>query len=275
MTPKTYLLDLATEIRLSIYSSLLIGSEPVSLETGRSFESPLLKLGPRGELYPAVLRVNKQIYSEAVSILYTGNRFEFPDLSYFDEYELPFRSISRFTKQIGTNGDFIRHIIVNFRIPQFDVKHEGRHRNSVIAKMNSLANGDMGRIGLIRSAFPNITTVEFSITNFRNALSNYYELNPNLADEAFEKLDTQLRRITSLRSVIVSAQLHEDQNVGPPHDGLREEEKDRRRKERNVLEKWREYLEGYGWIVNITVKSTWISSDARLHIGDVRFFHGR
>ncbi len=68
-------LDIATEIRLKIYSELLVLSELIKFVADfGSTLSPLFR-SRRDGLYPAVLRLSKMVYSEASPLLYSNNRF--------------------------------------------------------------------------------------------------------------------------------------------------------------------------------------------------------
>src|ERR1700712_761458 len=77
-------LDVATEIRLQIYSELLILTTPIKFNAGgvSGFGPPSTPLSrPRWDrLYPAILRVCRTMYNEANPILYSNNRFQFPEL---------------------------------------------------------------------------------------------------------------------------------------------------------------------------------------------------
>jgi hypothetical protein len=64
-----------TEIRLKIYSELLVDSEPIVFVANSSPSSPPLFRSKRDGLYPALLRVNKRAHSEASPLLYSNNRF--------------------------------------------------------------------------------------------------------------------------------------------------------------------------------------------------------
>jgi hypothetical protein len=67
--------DLHTEIRLKIYSELLVHSESIVFVADYGPPSPPLLRSKRDSLYPALLRVNKNVYSEASPPLYSNNRF--------------------------------------------------------------------------------------------------------------------------------------------------------------------------------------------------------
>ena len=70
-----------TEIRLKIYSEL-VRSEPIVFIAGYGPLSPPLFWSKRDNLSlcPALLRVNKKMYSEVSPLLYSKNSFRFPDI---------------------------------------------------------------------------------------------------------------------------------------------------------------------------------------------------
>lgn len=71
-------LSLPTEIRLKIYSELLVLSKAIIFTGHYSYLLPFM-FQPKGYgLYPVLLRLNKQIYREASPILYSNNCFRFP-----------------------------------------------------------------------------------------------------------------------------------------------------------------------------------------------------
>jgi hypothetical protein len=104
-------LDLPVEIRLQIYSELLIQSETIVVPwtSGDWLTTNTVCV------YPEILRVNKKIHSEASPILYSENRFKFPGFRFaaWDD------NIARFLRAIGTyQGKLIRHVAITF--PKFD-----------------------------------------------------------------------------------------------------------------------------------------------------------
>lgn len=72
--------DIAPEIRLKIYSELLVLSEPIVFVADYGPSSPPLFRSKRDGLCPALLRINKRMYNEANTLFYSNNRFRFPVL---------------------------------------------------------------------------------------------------------------------------------------------------------------------------------------------------
>ncbi|KAI0389585.1 hypothetical protein F5Y17DRAFT_448480 [Xylariaceae sp. FL0594] len=80
---KSLLLDLPTEIRLEIYDLLLVSRfnrwDNSSWATGNTYQKPILLSSIQAPQYrtmePAILRTCKQIYHEAIPILYSRNVF--------------------------------------------------------------------------------------------------------------------------------------------------------------------------------------------------------
>jgi hypothetical protein len=67
-----------TEIRLKIYSELLVHSESIVFVADYGPPSPPLFWSKRDSLCPALLRVNKKVYSEASSLLYSNKPLLIP-----------------------------------------------------------------------------------------------------------------------------------------------------------------------------------------------------
>jgi len=68
----------ATEIRLKIYADLLVHSGPIKITADYTF-SPTQLRGTKGRVHPQILRVNKLASIEASPLLYSQNRFWFPE----------------------------------------------------------------------------------------------------------------------------------------------------------------------------------------------------
>ncbi|KAL7621085.1 hypothetical protein AAE478_008397 [Parahypoxylon ruwenzoriense] len=116
-----HFLNFPVEIRLGIYSELLVRDDPVEFGADHGPRNPrLIRVGKQG-LNPALLRVNKMVNREAIPFLYSNNRFRFPDaytsfnaatdsISYSSD--VPY--IAPFLQQIGANAGLLRHICINF-----------------------------------------------------------------------------------------------------------------------------------------------------------------
>ncbi|KAH6690201.1 hypothetical protein BKA61DRAFT_625800 [Leptodontidium sp. MPI-SDFR-AT-0119] len=71
---------LPKEIRVQLYSELLVLLEPIVFEAAYGPPPPPLFRSIRNGLCLVLLQVNKQAHSEASSLLYFNNRFRFPDV---------------------------------------------------------------------------------------------------------------------------------------------------------------------------------------------------
>ncbi|KAH6871631.1 hypothetical protein B0T10DRAFT_553329 [Thelonectria olida] len=116
-----HLLEFPIEIRLRIYSELLVQDDPVEFGADHGPCNPRLVRVGRSGLNPALLRVNRAVNREATPFLYSNNRFRFPDaytslntgtdrISY--NPDVPY--ISPFLQQIAANAGLLRHICINF-----------------------------------------------------------------------------------------------------------------------------------------------------------------
>ncbi|KAI1273006.1 hypothetical protein F5Y07DRAFT_277586 [Xylaria sp. FL0933] len=108
------------EIRLKIYSEVLIQDDTVEFRATYGGRSPGFYRLQRQGLSPAVLRTCKTMNAEALPLLYSGNCFGFPD-SYTSTgpatavssyYDVPY--IAPFLQQISSNTPLLRHITINF-----------------------------------------------------------------------------------------------------------------------------------------------------------------
>ena len=77
---KMHIFDIPSKIRLKIYLELLVLSEPIVFIADYGLCPPLLFRSQREGLCPALLRINKMIYHEANTLLYSNNRFQLPEI---------------------------------------------------------------------------------------------------------------------------------------------------------------------------------------------------
>ena len=75
-----HIFDIPSEIRLKIYSELLVLLEPIVFVAGYGPPSPPLLRSKGDGLCPVLLHINKRMYSEANTLLYSNNRFRFPEI---------------------------------------------------------------------------------------------------------------------------------------------------------------------------------------------------
>lgn len=115
------LFALPPEIRLKIYAELLVHRGPIPF-LGTSWANFKFRRFSEGtELYPTVLRVNRQVFEEAVPLLYAGNCFQFadPDATSAQCHT----TIADFIRQIGAQAALLRHVCINF--PALPLKQGG------------------------------------------------------------------------------------------------------------------------------------------------------
>ena len=161
-----YFLNFPAEIRFEVYAELLVQVIPIQFNRGcvpfgaiqllrmRYFNGKKIQT-----LEPAILRTNRQVNREAVTFLYSNNRFVFPSISSFDDTipsissfddidEVPF--IAPFLRQIGANGGLLRHICI-----EFPSRDEFPYSEEWI-----LHNGYGQNLQLIRQSCTDLRTIE-------------------------------------------------------------------------------------------------------------------
>ncbi|KAI0096610.1 hypothetical protein GGR51DRAFT_26726 [Nemania sp. FL0031] len=112
------LLRFPTEIRLRIYSELLVQNDPVQFRADLGPFNPTLVNRSQNSLCPSLLCVSKAINREATPLLYSNNHFRFPDAytsptgTFDSALIVPY--ITPFLRQIGQNTHLLRHICINF-----------------------------------------------------------------------------------------------------------------------------------------------------------------
>jgi hypothetical protein len=210
------LFDFPAEIRLRIYSELLVLPEPVLFVADYGSPSPLF-LSSRYNLCPAILRVNKKVHSEASPLLYSNNCFQFPDI--FTRVPAGIGTygahMSPFLKEIGSQTSLIRRIRINF--PTFEDYGRGTAK---------LHESRVKNLKLIRETCTNINTLELLFSN--SCPLNFADGAP---DDALDLLNAQLKTISPLKKIVIKAEVFD-------YDDLSDD-----------LEK---KMRDCGWIVEVT-----------------------
>ncbi|CZR68828.1 uncharacterized protein PAC_18728 [Phialocephala subalpina] len=222
------------EIRLQIYSELLVHPEPIIFVADHGPPSPPLLRSKRYGLCPALLQLNRQAHSETSPLLYSNNRFRFPDVFTSISSITDSAHITPFLSRIGSQASLIRYICITFpAYPSFyDPQRDGaRFRESHIKNLE-----------LIRDTCTSITTLELSIPPDH---ANYVFDDSSMAIETLDLLDTRFKDIPSLKEIIVNFQVYSEEDLSD----------DRMKKIRDR-----------GWAVEVTKlpKQIWISIDDRV-----------
>ena len=196
--------DVPKEIRFQIYSVLLVHSEPIVLVADYN-NPPSLRSRRIYGLCPALLQLNKQAHSEASPLLYSHNRFQFPNI--FNSPDSA--SIAPFLLQVRSQANLIRHICVPF--PNFDVDFQYTSANLHKAYVEDLE--------LIRNICTSITTLELSV--YSDRVNDALRDSP-VAEQALDLLDTRLKAIQSLREIIVNFQVYSDEDLSDDRMKMRD-----------------------------------------------------
>jgi hypothetical protein len=171
--------DLPIEIRLKIYSEILVQSATVVINT---FKHTKIRV------YAELLRVNKRVHSEASPLLYSKNRFEIHQLGGTVE-------VAQFLRQIGTRARFIRHVRIDF--PKF-------RYNRCRATQIALSTRGRNELELIRDTFTSLTTLElYSIRGplICDQLGLVCDL--SIQTQALDLVEMHTKAIPSLKRVVV------------------------------------------------------------------------
>ncbi|KAI0970838.1 hypothetical protein F4678DRAFT_461967 [Xylaria arbuscula] len=197
------LLTIPIEIRLRVYSELLVQDGPVHFGAIKGLRNPSLIRSRRHSLSPALLRVNKAISRETIPLLYSRNRSRFPDAyisnmntsvepepgSAWDTSDGPVPYIGPFLRQIGPNASFLRHICINF--PAAFASSEPLVLHKKYTEV----------FQLIRETCTDLRTVEISSESSEGII---LLLNVDLAEKMLRALDDGcLKDIPSLEKIVV------------------------------------------------------------------------
>ena len=115
------LLNIPAEIRLHIYSELLVRDSPIVFGVYYGSRDPNLVRVRKSGLFPALVRVSKMVNREAIPLIYANNCFRFPDAytafnpsTDLTSYGGDVSYIAPFLRQIGANAGLLRHISIDF-----------------------------------------------------------------------------------------------------------------------------------------------------------------
>jgi hypothetical protein len=213
----TRFFDLPIEIRLQIYSELLVQSDVILVPWspgGRLVRSEIC-------LYPEILRVCRRIHRETSPLLYSANRFQF----HWIRVAWCQDNIAKFLGQIGAHQwNFIGQVCITF--PRFHYTDS----------MATVCDDDLQDLKRIQSAFSGVTTIELHNKGFPPKAETRYcgPLDTFISVEAIDLLDQRLRAIPSLNKIVVKI----DRSTLDSKDAL----------SNDLMNRMRDY----GWIVEIT-----------------------
>ena len=184
--------DLPPELRLQIYSELLVLPKPIIFKSGNGSPSTPLSRREQDGLCPALLRINKKVYSEANALLYSKNRFKFI-YRYFDNIPITDKApIASFLCRIGSNAGQIRHMSIPF--PAFVNTNP-----SEIEYDDARIDAQMKNLRLVRDVCTSIKIIElYGDVGYVDFLL----LRSSFAAEALDLLDTHFKSIPSLKKKI-------------------------------------------------------------------------
>ena len=222
-----HLFDIPREIRFKIYSELLVLSEPIDfIPYYAPFSTQLFRSEKEG-LYPALLRINKLIYQEAIVLLYSNNHFQFPTICHSIFPETESVHIAPFLHQIGFQASHIRHICIPF--PTFDYTQCGSIE---------FHEPHINNLKLIRDTSTSIRTLELLVPPDTD---NHVLTDSPIAAQALHSLNTHFKNIPSLKEIVINFEVYPEQELSGDLTRIHD----------------------YGWTIKVTElrKRTWISDD--------------
>jgi hypothetical protein len=143
------------------------------------------------------------VYSEASPLLYSNNRFRFPDICTSTPSATDSAHIVPFLSQIGSQASLIRHICIAF--PTFDDYRRGRAK---------LHEAHIKNLELIRDTCTSITTLELSLSKTfpLDSANDALDDSPIVAD-ALDLLDMRFKAVPSLKEIIVNVQVYGEEDL--------------------------------------------------------------
>ncbi|VUC31621.1 unnamed protein product [Clonostachys rosea] len=237
-------LSIPSEIRLQIFSQLLVQESPIDFDASHGPCNPRLFRQTQA-LPPALLRVSKKMHQEAIELIYSNNCFRFPNAYTSSDLDsnclsldtaVPY--VAPFLKQIGPNADLLRHICI-----EFPTSHTFWHKPILPKEYIEV-------LQLIKDSCTNLRTIEI-------ACKPPLELPISDVDYSARVLkaldDGGLKQMHSLENIVV---IHGDYDID----------------EETVAscEALRKKLPSMKWSIELTKvpPRTWISDDDRVKYND-------
>ncbi|CAH0045752.1 unnamed protein product [Clonostachys solani] len=143
-----HLLSIPAEVRLQILSELLVQEGTIHFDARYGPRNPRLIRTTQG-LFSTLLRVCKKINQEAIRLLYSNNRFQFPN-AFTTSWNTDVPYIASFVQQIGSNASFLRSIRLDFPTSFADRKAYVLYKEYIDV------------LQLIRDTCTNLKTIEIS-----------------------------------------------------------------------------------------------------------------
>jgi hypothetical protein len=177
--------DIPIEIRLQIYSEILVQSAPIAIKNHKHGSS---RRPSTICVYPELLRVNKKAHSEASSLLYSKNRFQFPDFS----SQGASGDFALFLRQIGSQTKFIRHICID--LPRFYFNTSGR---TALVTLDPKGQKDLE---LIRDTCTSLTTLE--LFSYGSPLTCQNSYNVVVSTKGLDLVNMRTKAIPSIKKIV-------------------------------------------------------------------------
>lgn len=156
------------------------------------------------------------MYHEAVQLLYSANRFRFPDTGSSTRPAVEYALIAPFFTMVGSRAALIKHICINFPMMRYVEPRHGLHEAHI------------KNLELIRDACASIGTLELSL----DVRTRKVDDSPTAA-EILQDLARRFEGIASLKDIVVNVDVYSDVGVS------------------DTAVKW---MRGYGWTVNMSQK---------------------
>ena len=127
------LLAIAPEIRNQIYGYLLVEDQPIKVFVDSNDDESASKTSSFSGS-PAIFQTCRQIYHEAVGVLYGHNVFQFNYKILSDKYNTvlsPVETCDQWMQDIGSCLSELRDVAINMDMPKRSTKSRRRHRDMV------------------------------------------------------------------------------------------------------------------------------------------------
>jgi hypothetical protein len=198
------LLSIAPELRNHIYEYLLVDYKPIKIASGDAGGQIVDFIGSA-----AIIRTCRQIYHEAVGVLYSRNTFQFKHRISFDgSFGIisPVYTFAQWTRNIESCLSNLRNVTINMDMPDIP----GKYRNHQIeAEIDDSFEGGITMLPLLKFQWDGVTrnlSVRFESSD--NDLSSSWDVAPNHSNFDVSLLNKALDELATKGSLNLKSARH-------------------------------------------------------------------
>jgi hypothetical protein len=213
------LLSIAPELRNHIYEYLLVDDKPITIASGDAGCQIVDFIGSA-----AIIRACRQIYHEAVGVLYGQNIFQFKHgVGIFFHMAVgitcPVDTFSQWTRNIGSCLSNLRNVTINMDMPDIPEKYQN---HEIEEEFNDSFESGITMLPLLKSQWDGVTrNLSVRFESSENDLSSSWDVTPNHSNCNVRLLNQALDELATKGSLDLKSARHFLQKVNIDPTGTR------------------------------------------------------